>query len=153
MSELPSSTANGSDEGEVARRRPLRVIGVSLALIGLLLVLAGIGLGILEYNSPLESTTRRAAAILEDSVKSGEVEGEEGVTISDVQVPELPGPAHYVVAQPVTWIGILVVFAGVVVLIRAMPGAASDDQNPLSPVTPTGGSSRPASDDPFDLED
>jgi uncharacterized membrane protein len=152
MTETPEELDARFGERAPVNRKVYGVVGAYLMIVGLLLVILGVMLGLWTYNSPIEQTIRRGMAISAESLNGIEVEG--GAVISGASYTP-PGPMSYVLGTPVTWIGGLLAFAGLLVFLRSVApdtevdGAGDDDGSPDEAAA----SAQVCSDEPFDTGD
>lgn len=119
MSEQPQGQqARAVDAADLTRRRQLGVVGLSVVIVGLLLLIVGVFLGLWLYNSPLEQSIRRGLALSTSSLSGMQLEG--GGTVVSVEPYRVPGPASYVFSEPATWLGIVVAAIGFGVYLRSI---------------------------------
>lgn len=126
MAETPEDRPTHSSERATPNRKVYGVVGLYLMIVGLLLVILGVMLGLWNYNSPLDQGIRRGMTISAEDLSGIEVEGR--AVISGVGYAP-PGPMAYVLGTPVTWVGGLMTFAGLLVFVRSVAPDREEDES------------------------
>ena len=136
---LPPDAPQESPSG---RSTALRIAGLAVIAFGLSSIIAGLLLGAWDYNSPIERGIRDATLQAVNGLSGSELDG--GVVLTAEPFTP-PGLGEYVLAQPPTLIGGIVVFVGFMLLAMSASGDATavdvttdshPDPPPAEPSTP-----------------
>lgn len=141
--------ADSDDAVSAARRaherRALLTAGVIVSAVGALLLLAGVALGLLEYGSLEQEFLRHAMSSL------GKLQVEGVGEVSAAPYP-LPGRMSFIIAQPSTWLGLIALPVGIGLVARSF-SRDTDDVSAHPEDSPPRATIRPASDEPFDMDE
>jgi hypothetical protein len=146
------------DHAALARRSTRvvwRVVGLVVCILGLFFFVAGVTLGVLEYNSPEQQLVRQGMSVAAQQLGGTiQVEGEGSVTITPSPY-HAPGVSSYVAGEPATWLGFTGFLVGLVMfgVSFTRDSGGHDDAAPSADEKSQACLPEPASDEPFDFDE